>query len=72
MQTKNMEMFSSQFTDDAVWINTDGYYYSGRQVIANYHKGLFQMDYYNKHGKVLIRTSDDKNAELPVQSFLYF
>ena len=62
MQTKNMEMFSSQFTDDAVWINTDGYYYAGRQAIANYHKGLFQMDYYIKHGKVLIRTSDDKNA----------
>jgi uncharacterized protein (TIGR02246 family) len=62
MRTKNMSLFSSQFSDDAVWVNTDGYYYAGKQAIADYHKGLFSMDYHIKHGKVLLRMVDDKNA----------
>jgi len=65
MKIKNIDAVMTQFSDDATFINGDGYYLANKAEIEEFHKGLTQSDsigYYYLAGNVHIRMLDDKNA----------
>jgi uncharacterized protein (TIGR02246 family) len=65
MKTKNIPAVMAQFSDDATFINGDGYYLANKKEIEEFHKALTRGDsisYYYIAGKVLVRMLDDNNA----------
>jgi uncharacterized protein (TIGR02246 family) len=65
MKKKNISAVIAQFSDDATFINGEGYYLANKGEIAAFHKGLTQSDsvgYYYIAGQVHVRILDDKNA----------
>ena len=52
-----------QFADDATWINSQGYYFQGREVIRDFHEMLVaKSDYHYEAGEPRIRVTDAENA----------
>lgn len=65
MKKKDIDAVMAQFSDDATFINGEGYYLANKEEIAAFHKGLTQSDsigYYYIAGNVHVRMLDNKNA----------
>ncbi len=65
MIDKDISMAVSQFSDDVTWINSQGYYFEGKEVVEKFHDmlaGNDSLDYYYEAGKPRIRVLDDDNA----------
>jgi len=65
MKKKDIGVVMAQFSDDATFINGEGYYLANKTEIAEFHKGLTQSDsigYYYIAGHVHVRMLDNKNA----------
>ena len=65
MKKKDIPAVMAQFSDDATFINGDGYYYANKAEIEGFHKGLTQSDslgYYYTVGHVHVRILDNNNA----------
>jgi uncharacterized protein (TIGR02246 family) len=65
MKKKDIPAVIAQFSDDATFINGEGYYLANKAEIAAFHKGLTQSDsigYYYIAGHVHVRMLDNKNA----------
>jgi uncharacterized protein (TIGR02246 family) len=65
MQAKNASLAMEQFSDDATWINSQGYYFEGKAAVAKFHAMLTQdpqRDYRYEAGTPRIRLLDSSNA----------
>lgn len=65
MQAKNASLAMEQFSDDATWINSQGYYFEGKSAVAKFHTMLTQdpqRDYHYEAGSPRIRLLDLSNA----------
>jgi uncharacterized protein (TIGR02246 family) len=65
MKQKDIELVVSQFDENATWINSQGYFFQGRNEVKKFHamlNGNDSLDYYYKAGIPRIRLIDDKNA----------
>ena len=65
MKKKDIDAVMSQFSDDATFINSDGYFLANKAEIGAFHKALSHTDsltYYYVAGHVHVRILDDKNA----------
>jgi uncharacterized protein (TIGR02246 family) len=65
MKHKNIDAVVAQFSDDATFINGEGYYLANKAEITEFHKGLTESDsigYYYTVGKVHVRMLDENNA----------
>ena len=65
MITKDLVPVMKQFSEDATWINSQGYYFEGKQVIEKFHKMMFyndSLDYEYITGKSKVRLLDNQNA----------
>ena len=65
MIEKDIETAMSQFSDDATWINSQGYYFEGKQNIREFHAmlaGREEQDYTYEAGAPRIRILDASNA----------
>lgn len=65
MKEKDIPAVMAQFSDDATFINSVGFYCADKKEIENFHKGLTQMDtigYYYKAGTANVRQLDQNNA----------
>ncbi len=65
MITKDIPTAMSQFSEDATWINSQGYYFEGKAEVSKFHdmlSGNDSLDYYYEAGKPKIRVLDSKNA----------
>jgi len=65
MQAKDAALAMQQFSDDATWINSQGYYFEGKSAVAKFHTLLTQdpqRDYHYEAGSPLIRLLDSSNA----------
>ncbi|HMB65070.1 MAG TPA: nuclear transport factor 2 family protein [Eudoraea sp.] len=62
---KDIEAAMDQFTEEATWINSQGYYFEGRENVSKFHgmlAGNDSLDYYYKAGSPRIRMIDPQNA----------
>ena len=51
MIEKDLDSAMSQFSNDVTWINSQGYYFQGKNEVLNFHNMLAQndsLDYYLK------------------------
>jgi uncharacterized protein (TIGR02246 family) len=65
MKKKDMDAVMAQFSDDATFINGEGYFLANKAEIAAFHKGLTQSNsigYYYIAGYVHVRMLDNNNA----------
>ena len=65
MIKKDIRTAMNQFSDDATWINSQGYYFEGKEEVSKFHAMLSEndsLDYYYEAGKPRIRIVDSKNA----------
>ena len=65
MYDKNIESVMGQFSDNATWINSQGYYFEGKNNVSKFHSMLIgndSLDYYYEAGKPRIRMLDSNNA----------
>ena len=65
MKKKNLAMAMNQFDDSATWINSQGYYFEGKEHVEAFHHMLLgndSLDYYYEAGKPKIRLLDRDNA----------
>lgn len=65
MIDKNIEAAMDQFAESATWINSQGYYFEGRENVSKFHgmlAGNDSLDYYYEAGKPRIRMIDPQNA----------
>ena len=65
MINKDIETAVNQFSDDVTWINSQGYYFEGKEVVRKFHDmlaGNDSLDYYYEAGSPRIRILDDENA----------
>ncbi len=65
MIKRDVELVVSQFDENATWINSQGYFFQGRNEIKKFHamlNGNDSLDYYYKAGNPRIRIIDEKNA----------
>jgi uncharacterized protein (TIGR02246 family) len=65
MIEKDLDTVMSQFSDDATWINSQGYYFEGKQKVFEFHSMLARdnpLDYRYEAGKARIRLLDSFNA----------
>lgn len=65
MKKKDMAGVMTQFSDDATFINSKGYYFANKVEIEKFHHRLTQNDtigYHYKAGNVQVRLLDRKNA----------
>ena len=65
MKKKDIGAVMAQFSDDATFINGEGYYLANKEEIADFHKGLTQSEsigYYYIAGHVHVRLLDNNNA----------
>ena len=65
MKKKDIDAVMAQFSEDATFINGDGYFLANKAEIAAFHTGLTQSDSIGYHyiaGNVHIRILDENNA----------
>ena len=65
MINKDIETAMSQFSEDITWINSQGYYFEGKDEVLKFHNMLAEndsLDYYYKAGVPKIRIIDLDNA----------
>jgi uncharacterized protein (TIGR02246 family) len=65
MKNKDLESVMKQFSDDATWINSEGFYYANKKEIETFHYNLTHQDSIGYHylaGKVKIRMVDNNDA----------
>ncbi|MGX1928319.1 nuclear transport factor 2 family protein [Flagellimonas sp. 2504JD4-2] len=65
MITKNIDLVMPQFSEDATWINSQGYFFEGKKELEKFHIMFAEndsLDYYYKIGDPKIRFLDSKNA----------
>lgn len=65
MVEKDIEAALTQFSDDATWINSQGYYFEGKQNVRDFHgmlAGNATRDYTYQAGQPRIRLIDASNA----------
>jgi len=65
MIEKDVESAMSQFSDDATWINSQGYYFEGKRNVREFHDMLADnatLDYSYEAGAPRIRLVDASNA----------
>ena len=65
MIDKDIETAMSQFSDDATWINSQGYYFEGKQNVREFHGMLADnatRGYAYEAGEARIRLLDASNA----------
>ena len=65
MIDKDITAAMSQFSDNATWINSQGYLFEGKIEIKKFHDYLAQndsLDYYYEAGEPRINVIDDQNA----------
>jgi uncharacterized protein (TIGR02246 family) len=65
MIEKDIDTAMSQFSDDATWINSQGYFFEGKQNVLEFHgmlAGRESMDYSYEAGAPRIRLVDSSNA----------
>lgn len=65
MIDKDIETAMSQFSEDATWINSKGYFFHGKNNIYKFHNMLIRndsLDYYYETGEPRVRTLDSENA----------
>ena len=65
MVEKDIEKAMSQFSDDVTWINSQGYYFEGKNEVLKFHNMLAQndsLDYYYEGGLPKIRIINNNNA----------
>ncbi len=65
MIEKDIQSAMSQFTDDATWINSQGYFFEGKKNVREFHNmlaGNDSLDYFYKAGVPRIRVIDSSNA----------
>jgi len=65
MVEKDMNLAMAQFTNDATWINSQGYFFEGKENIIKFHNmlaGNDSLDYYYEAGTPRIRVFDSRNA----------
>jgi len=65
MIDKNLEVALEQFSEQATWINSQGYYFEGKKHLREFHSMLSandSLDYYYEAGNPKIRLIDHENA----------
>ena len=65
MVDKDIELAMDQFSEDATWINSQGYYFEGKNNVSKFHSmltGNDSLDYYYEAGKPRVRIIDSHNA----------
>ncbi len=65
MIEKDLEGAMEQFAEEATWINSQGYFFEGKQEVLKFHQILVKndtTDYYYEAGVPKIRVLDRKNA----------
>lgn len=65
MIKKNIREAISQFSDDATWVNSQGYFFKGKEDVKKFHLMLAEndsKDYYYEAGKPLVRVLDSTHA----------
>ena len=65
MIEKDLDIALGQFDDSATWINSQGYYFEGKQHLAGFHRMLANndsLDYYYEAGRPRIRVLDHNYA----------
>ena len=65
MIDRDLPTAMSQFSSDATWINSQGYYFVGKEEIGRFHNMLASadtVDYFYEAGQPYIRMVDPKNA----------
>ncbi len=65
MIKKEIQAALDQFSENATWINSQGYYFEGKEHVAKFHQmltGNDSLDYYYEAGTPRIRLIDSKNA----------
>lgn len=65
MQRKDIQKISEQFSDDATWVNSQGYLFEGKHDLKKFHSALVNKknrDYLYKAGEASIRFIDPKTA----------
>jgi len=65
MIQKDMALAMGRFTEDATWINSQGYYFEGKEELEKFHGMMMGNDslaYYYEIGKPKIRLLDSQNA----------
>ena len=74
MISKDIRTALSQFGNDATWINSQGYFFKGKQEVAKFHNmlaGRDSLDYYYEAGEPRI-TIVDQNFALAYYSWKMF
>jgi uncharacterized protein (TIGR02246 family) len=65
MIKKDVDLVMSQFSDDATWINSQGYLFEGKRELGKFHSMFFENDslnYYYEIGIPKIRFLDHNSA----------
>jgi len=65
MIEKDIDTAMSQFSDDATWINSQGYYFEGKQNVVEFHNmlaGRETLDYTYEAGEPRVKLVDSTNA----------
>jgi len=65
MINKDITTALSQFSDNATWINSQGYYFVGKEEVQKFHNMLATtdtVDYYYEAGTPYVRMVDPTNA----------
>ncbi|WP_420603252.1 nuclear transport factor 2 family protein [Flagellimonas sp.] len=65
MITKNIDLVMHQFSEDATWINSQGYLFEGKKELEKFHVMFAEndsLDYYYEIGNPRIRFLDRNNA----------
>jgi ketosteroid isomerase-like protein len=65
MINKDIKTAMSQFSEDVTWINSQGYYFEGKNEVLKFHNMLAEndsLDYYYKAGIPKVRIINQDNA----------
>ena len=65
MKNKDVNSVMLQFDDDATWINSQGYFFEGKEELGRFHRMLAEndsLDYYYEAGDPRIRLVDPRFA----------
>ena len=62
---RNLELVMAQFSEASTWINSQGYFFEGKQHVRGFHRmltGNDSLDYFYEAGNPRIRIIDKENA----------
>ena len=65
MINKDIQIVMFQFSDSATWINSQGYYFEGKNNVSKFHNmltGNDSLDYFYEAGRPKIKLIDNHNA----------